>query len=438
VNAGAFAEPTLDAVLSSGNHSRQDKALATELAYGCLRWRFRLEAVIARCSRSPSNRIHPETALILQIALYQLLFLDRIPESAAVDQAVTHAFVLRGAKTAGFVNAVLRRAVRERASADPPPDGSARSLAQYYSQPLRLVEEWTERFGPERTERLLREHNAKPPLTVRINTLKVSPPHLFERWAGEGLDYEPLDCSGTAAEIRAPSGAVRDLPGFAEGHFTVQDCASQFIAPLLKPRIGERILDACAAPGGKAAHLCALTGSGADLTVNEEDELRMSLLKENLERLGVTNARRAQGSVLDPSHVRALGQFDAILLDAPCSNLGVLRRNPEARYRLREGDLAKFGLRQSEMLNSLGRAVKPGGRLLYSVCSVSREETERVVERFLAHNTDFRHDPIVPDEVPIRGAATSDGFLMTLGLSAGARGDVLMDGFFAARFIRGD
>lgn len=436
VRRGAFAEPTLDRLLTSSNLSKQDKGLVTELVYGCLRWRIRLESVVSRCSYVPMERLDPGVALILQSALYQLLFLDRIPQSAAVDQAVTHSREIAGARAAGFVNAVLRRVIRDRIAVDPPPDGSTRSLAQYYSFPLWLVDEWTERFGADKVERLLNENNRRAPLVVRVNTLKVSPNDLFARWSCEGIECEVLDLSGPAARIRVPAGAVRDLPGFTEGLFVVQDRASQLIAPLLKQEPGDRILDACAAPGGKASQLAALTADAADLTLNEEDRLRMGQLKANLERLGVRGVRYSQGSVLVRDHVRSLGEFDAILLDAPCSNLGVLRRNPEARYRVKKTDLAKFGRRQSDMLRSLAPAVKSGGRLLYAVCSVSREETEQVVGRFLCDNADFQHDPIALDETPIPGAVTNEGFLMTLGVTDLEHADTLMDGFFAARFIR--
>lgn len=312
--------------------SRRDRALLTTLVYGVTRWRRPLDWLIDRCAQT----VNPEIRQHLRVALFQIRHLDRVPRHAAVHEAVELAKGV-SRKSAGFVNAVLRKA------ADMPvPD----NLGLRTSHPDWLVERWRARFP--NLEPILAAGNAVLPVTARVNRLKVK----------DGPDVVEVDGDPAAA------------PGFAEGHFTVQDETSMKVAPLLAPRPHERVLDLAAAPGGKTTHLAELMG-GRGLVVAVDLPPRIRLVEEAAKRLGLENIRCLAG---DGAAVGFREPFDAILLDAPCSNTGVLARRPDVRWRLRERDIAGAVEMQRRLLANAARLLRPGGRLVYSTCSLEPEE----------------------------------------------------------------
>jgi 16S rRNA (cytosine967-C5)-methyltransferase len=431
VRGGRFAEPALAETLDARGLPREDRALATELVYGVLRWRLRLDAVIDRLLDKPDRKFPSLLSDILRIALYQLLLLDRIPSHAAVNEAVIQAKG-RFPGREGFVNAILRRALRDVETLDQSPGDDPESLSSYYSHPLWLVERWMDELGPEATRAVLEFNNSRAPLIVRVNRIKIDPDGLLDLFSQEGVRAARSLRDPDALTITSSGGPVYEMPGFRQGLFAVQERASQMIAPLLGAIAGERILDACAAPGGKTAHLAALLDNALSLTAMDSDPPRLRETKKNLKRLGVTGVEAKRGDARDEGVISELGLFDRILVDAPCTNLGVLRHNPEVKYRIRPEDPAASADRQIQILRATSKALKSGGTLLYSVCTVSREETDEVIRQFLAESPDYALSPIRPEEVSLQHAVDPDGFLRTFP----PRGEET-DGFFAARMKRG-
>ena len=333
--------------------SRRDRALLTALVYGVTRWRRELDWLIDRCA----ERVQPEIRQHLRVALFQVRHLDKIPRHAAVDEAVELAKGV-SRKSAGFVNAVLRKA----ADLELPDAVGVRT-----SHPDWLIERWRRRFKPKELEAILEADNAILPVTVRPNPLRVK---------------HPVDLEGDPAAD----------PRFEAGEFTVQDETSMKVAPLLDPKPEERILDLCAAPGGKTTHLAELMGGkGRVVAVDLPD--RIGLVAQSAKRLGLGNIECVAG---DGTTIGFKGAFDAILLDAPCSNTGVLARRPDVRWRLREKDIAGAAALQRGLLENAARLLAPGGRIVYSTCSLEPEENRvdlsglRVVSEELTLPTD-RH-----------------------------------------------
>ncbi len=333
--------------------SRRDRALLTTLVYGATRWRRELDWLIDRCA----ERVHPEIRQHLRVALFQIRHLDKIPRHAAVNEAVELAKGV-SRKSAGFVNAVLRKA----ADLELPEAVGVRT-----SHPDWLIERWRKRFAPKDLASILEADNAVLPVTIRPNPLKA---------AG------PIEVEGDPAAD----------PRFAEGAFTVQDETSMKVAPLLDPNPQERVLDLCAAPGGKTTHLAELMGGkGRVIAVDLPD--RIGLVAEAAKRLGLANVDCVAG---DGATVAFREPFDAILVDAPCSNTGVLARRPDVRWRLREKDIAGAVAIQHRLLANAARLLAPGGRIVYSTCSLEPEENRvdlpgfRVVKEELTLPTDRR------------------------------------------------
>ncbi len=432
VRAGRFAEHALSERLAREHLRQEERGLATELVYGVVRWQRRLDAIIHRCTEASGKRIKPVVRDILRLALYQLILLERIPAHAAVNEAVSQARRRFAQGPAGFVNAVLRNALRNLSTVDPPVTDAPGLLAIHFSHPEWLVNCWLAEFGPESTRRILTHNNSRALVDLRVNTLKGTYERLVDIFHRERCLFRDSALVPAGMRLAALPGPVQSIPGYAEGLFAVQDLASQMIAPLLKPQPNHRILDACAAPGGKTAHLAALTRNGARIIAVDSDERRVEETRGNLQRLGVQGVELGTGNAQDLEFVKGLGVFDRILLDAPCTGLGVLRHNPEAKYRLSEEDLAVFGARQLALLTTVAEVLKVGGLLLYSVCTVSREETSEVVERFLEAFPDYSLDVIDPGEVGLAALVGQRGYFRTFPPPVQEQ----MDGFFAARIRR--
>jgi len=347
-----FVDEALDAHRGAAL-SRRDRALLTTLVYGATRWRRELDWLIDRCAQ----RVHPEIRQHLRIALFQIRHLDKIPRHAAVNEAVELAKGV-SRKSAGFVNAVLRKA----AELDLPDAVGVRT-----SHPDWLIERWRKRFKGKELDAILEADNAVLPVTIRPN---------------------PLRAAG-AIELEGDPAAD---PKFADGWFTVQDETSMKVAPMLDPKEGEQVLDLCAAPGGKTTHLAELMGGkGRVVAVDFPD--RIGLVAESATRLGLGNIECVAG---DGATIAFRQPFDAILIDAPCSNTGVLARRPDVRWRLREQDIAGAAAIQARLLENASRLLKPGGRMVYSTCSLEPEENRmklpgfRVIKEELTLPTD-RH-----------------------------------------------
>ncbi|BBO72830.1 ribosomal RNA small subunit methyltransferase B [Desulfosarcina widdelii] len=412
---------------------RRDRALFNQLVYGVLRWRLRLDAVISAHASRPLKKIAPNLRNILRLGLFQIRFLDRIPASAAVNTTVALAKTHRASKAAGFVNAVLRSALRE-PGRDGLPDADADPvghLSVSQSMPRWLVARWIDRLGPDEAALLCESVNTIPPTILRCNGLKNNLAELMAALEPDAERVEPIKAVPGALQLIRPRRAIHRMQAFADGRFSVQDGAAQLISLLLDPKPGETVLDACAGLGGKTTHLAQLMENQGHVVALDHVPAKLVRLEKEAGRmrLAIIETRRTDlNRPIDPSD---FPRFDRILLDAPCSGLGVLRRNPDAKWSSFKKDIAGFARRQVRFLEHLAPLVKKQGTLVFADCSMEPEENESVVKQFLKKHPNFAisaNKAITEKTVlPFMGA---DGFFRT------APHTHHMDGFFAARLTR--
>ena len=372
--------------------SPQDADLLRAIVLGVLRQRSALDLELAAVSRLPLSRLAPNLREILEVALFQIRHLDRVPAYAAVDEAVSHARARGGPGAAGLVNAILRNLLRRPPPGPPEARGrGAGELSAAFSHPKFLVERWLARFGEQATLRILQADNSASGVDLLTNPRKGSREELASALASEGIETSVSPLSPLALSVI--SGNPVRSPLFAAGRFLIQDLGSQALALLLPP--GETLVDLAAAPGGKSFssvfHGRAKRSIALDLSLP-----RLRLLRENGARLGVSEVHPAAGNVLGPP--LANGSFDRVLYDAPCSGTGTLRKNPEIRYRVTPEAIERLSRAQEEGLEAASRLLAPGGYLLYSTCSLEVEENDRTVERVLGRVRDLRPAPMEAPE----------------------------------------
>lgn len=385
---GGFADRLIDSELATGTLTGPDRGLFAELVFGVLRRRGTLDHILAQLLEKPIKELDSQAHLILRIGLYQLTCLDRIPESAAVNESVKLAKTI-APRTSGLVNAVLRNYLRKKDSItfpDPVSD-PVESMAARHSQPEWLARHWLQQLGAEEASSLAEASSQQPPLTLRINTLRTNRQDFLAELDKQGIEAAACRFSPDGILVTGRH-AVISLPGFEQGFFAVQDEASQLAGLLLGAEPGERIWDACAAPGGKACHIIQQMDNRGELIATDISRSKLTIVQENSRRLGFSCLSTAVADLHQPDTLPE-GPFDRILLDAPCSGLGVIRRNPEAKWRLVPADITRLAAVQKTLLKNAAERLKPGGTLLYSTCSTSVEENEEVVEDFLLHHPDF-------------------------------------------------
>lgn len=413
VDAGARSDAELGKALARCGLGDSDRALATRIVYGVLAWRLRLDHTIGEIARRPVEKLDSPLPNVLRIGLYQLCFLDRIPPYAAVDSAV-NLVPRRLRHTTGFVNAVLREAGR-RGLVQPSKADETERIAIELSHPPWLVRMWREELGAVEAEALMRANNEALRTTLRA---LVDRDEAIRQVLALGIEAEP----GRFAPQSIRASAAVALPGVV----VPQGEASQLVALLLGARPGERVLDACAAPGGKTAYLAQAVGSQGSVTAVDAGRGAEHRIRSLLE-LCRTQARIIEDRI---ENVVAEQPYDAVLVDAPCSGLGTLREHPEIRWRRTPGDLADFAQRQSSILRSAARHVRPGGRLVYATCTIARAENDDVVEAFLAENDDFTADETGPIHPAVRPFLDQRLRMRTFPHQHD------MAGFFAARMAR--
>lgn len=432
----AFAGEALERELAAGRLDKRERALATELTFGTLRALGRVDHALAAFLKRPLADLTPWIRNVLRLGAYQLLCLDRIPTSAAVDESVKLARRYGHAGTAGLVNAVLRNLVRQGPPPLPDPraaadfDARVAALAVVYSHPRWLVAEWLARFGPDETEALLRANNEPAPVAIRANGLKISPAALRQRLAAEGVTVAPLRYLDDGFVI-SDFDALTALPSYRDGLFIVQDEAAMLVAHIVDPQPGERVIDACAAPGGKTTHLAELMRDEGEIIAADVEPARLRLVAENCARLGVTCVEPV---AVDARRLGRLkpGWADRALVDAPCTGLGTLRRRPDARWRKEASAASALAPLQGEILAGVAPCLKPGGTLVYSTCTLGETENQDVVRAFLADHPEYAPEDLAP-WVPagLREAIGADGWwLQTYPHRHG------IDGFFVARLRR--
>jgi 16S rRNA (cytosine967-C5)-methyltransferase len=385
---GGFIEKRLETELAQHALTPPNQRLLVELVYGVIRWQAALDDLIDRqvSRQKPDFRLRQ----LLRLGLYQMFWLDRIPDHAAVNETVALARKLGCASGAGFLNAVLRAFTRQKeATRQYLAELKQKQPALGYSHPAWLVERWTARWGEAETRALLEWNNTPPPIYARLNTLKWTAEDLQARWRQEGVKYEPFQADWLPKDlvfILHEHPPLASLASFNTGGFYVQD-PSTLLAPLaLEPQPGQMMLDACAAPGGKTSFLAQLTRNQAMITAWDTTPERLRRLQDNLQRLGVA------GVSVAAADWKAAPQacFDRILLDVPCSNTGVIRRRIELRWRLQPQEIQRLAKEQRQMLCQAARMLRPGGRLVYSTCSVEPEENQAVVRAFLLEHPGWK------------------------------------------------
>ena len=437
----------LDRALARCSLDGRERALTVELTYGVLRrlatidWR--LEPVLDK----PLLRLPVAVQMVLRLGAYQLLFLDRIPQSAAVNESVNLAGAFAGTvgrDWSGFVNAVLRGLLRHPPQPWPSMDHDpAQALAVRYSVPGWLSRRWVERLGLATAEAACEGVSVAPPMTLRVNQLIITREALLEKFSQAGMTAKLTSVSPFGIVLEE-GGPVPSLPGFQEGAFYVEDEAAQLIPPLLDPQPGDIVLDACAAPGGKSTHLADLMQNKGTIYAVDRKGARLDLLRSNCRRLGVQIVMPIVGDIRQPREwvpmIEAAGppprkkarvgepSVDRILVDAPCSGLGVLRRHPEAKWRKDAQALSRHQALQCQILEAVAPCLRPGGVLVYSTCSTEPEENEDVIERFCRAHGEFQRESVVSWLPPAAHEfVTGQGTLSTVG------NRYSMDGFYAAR-----
>jgi len=423
----AFADILLDQRIRGKEYGARDRALLTELVYGTLRWRGAIDARLKTQLRRPLAETDPFVRNLLRVTLYQLFFLDKIPDYAAVNEAVQLAKTHRGEKISGFVNGVLRNLLRRHNEAAAPAAGdSSAALAEQYSHPEWLVQKWLAQFGADAARALMRANNERAPLVLRVNTRRGDRQSLLVLLEKNGITASATQWSPQGIWVQSGS-AVDQLPGFHQGLFQVQSEASQLVTHLLAPEPGERVLDACAAPGGKTTHIAELMNDAGEVTALDLSERGIEKIRENAARLGLTSIRALRGDASRDLPESFCGYFDRILVDAPCSGLGTLRSNPEIKWHRNPSDVERLSRLQAKIVDRAALSLKPGGMIVYSTCTLTPEENEQVVEGFLETHRQFELQDAagyLPEQAK---PMAQGGYFMALPHLHNT------DGFFAAR-----
>lgn len=422
----AYLDKLLNYELSCNELNSQDRRLLTELTSGVLRWQGRLDWVLTGFYHGEFSRCMPVVKNALRVALYQILFLNRIPHSAAVNESVEIVKRLKGARSASLVNGVLRSVIRKADSITfPEQDGDpARYLSIMLSHPLWMVRRWVARYGVDATRLLLEANNKRPHVALRVNTLRGSAEDLMNDLRERGLTPEPAPFLHDVVLVDGLTNIGND-PLFRDGRYTVQDEAAALASELAGARPGMRVIDLCAAPGGKSTAMAeAMSGEGTVVAVDKY-ESKLKLIDMTAERLGFGHMiRTAAGD----GRVIRLDPADVVLVDVPCSGLGVLARKPDIKWKRQPEDIDAMTTLQREILENAARMVKPGGHLIYSTCTIEPAENEDLVSAFLRDHPEFELVPA--SEILPPAVVDSQGFLRTLPHEHGT------DGMFGARMRR--
>lgn len=394
---GAYTNIALNQYLRGSRLSDLDRRLATELVYGTVKALGTLDWYLAQCVTRPLDKVAPEILCILRMSAYQLLYMERIPASAACNEAVKLTRSVSHEGSAKFVNGVLRGLLRKQAAGELsfPEEGEddAGYLSLKYYHPRWLVKRWLGPWGREGTERLLAFDNSAAPVCLRVNTLVTTREQLLRDLAEAGAQVHASAWSadGIVCE-KLPS--LHALMAALPKHFYIQDESSMLVAPLLAAAPGMRVLDLCSAPGGKTTHIAQLMQNKGEIIACDVHEHKLELIAENAKRLDITCIE----PLLNDATVERsewLGAFDRVLVDAPCSGMGVLRRRAEARWRKQRKDLKLFPPLQLAILEQAAKYVKDGGRMVYSTCTIEQSENHYLVEEFLAKHPEWQRVPFV-------------------------------------------
>lgn len=436
----AYADVAVDRCLSRSSLAERDRRLFTELVYGIVRRQRTLDGAIDQLAKKPAAQQPPDLRLILQIGLYQLLFLDHIPASAAIHTTVELAKKNRFAGLSGFVNGLLRQCDRQLVQAKdagkdpieallPVQSSEVTRLGMRHSYPDWIVQQWLEQFGQEETQQLCNWMNQPPHLDIRVNTLRSNREDVIKALAEIGVTATPIDSLPQGLRLSHSPGSVKTLPGFESGEWIVQDASAQLVSYLVDPQPGEVIVDACAAPGGKTLHLAELMGDRGTVYACDRTASRLKKLQQNLDRLGLKSVHIIEGD--SRSLPQFVNQCDRVLVDAPCSGLGTLHRHADARWRQTPESVAGLAQLQQEILTHAATWVKPGGVLIYSTCTLHPIENEQTIAAFLQAHPQWQIEPPA-QSFPARSLVSESGWIRVLPHQHN------MDGFFMVRLRKAE
>lgn len=425
---GAYANLALDkALFSCKDLDPRDRGLITEIVYGSVKYRGKLDYVLNQFAKTKVKKMDHWTRNNLRMALYQIMFLDKVPDSAAVDESVKLA--KKYGRSDKFVNAVLRNYLRGKDTMQWPDKTKqpVEYLCVEYSFPQWMVERFVRQYGMGDTEKLLQYYNQPAPLWIRTNTLKISREALKTQLEQEGIVVSESRYTPEGLQIHSAVN-LHQLKAFQQGLFTVQDESSMLVALAAEPDKDMRILDVCSAPGGKSTHMAQLMKNTGSIYACDIHKHRLELIEENCKRLGITNIKTVEqdGTVLTR---RWQEPFDVIVCDVPCSGLGVLGRRADARWSKESEDIAGLCGIQKRILEEAAQLVVPGGTLIYSTCTITPEENQDMVEQFLARHPEYEADDTITD-CWLNMDKETNGYVQFLPFADD------MDGFFIARMVR--
>lgn len=435
---GSYSGLTLNALLTEANLPRSDAALATVLVYGTIQRLLTIDYVLASRVKGWPRKIEPWVRCLLRLSYYQLRWLDRIPAHAAVDEAVRIAKQRGHAGIAGLVNGVLRGLLREGVTPALPAQLSlSERISIEHSFPHWLVDRWIDAYGAEAAERMCAACNEPPHASMRVNRLRTSRSDMLAMLLEAGISAQasPLSEDGIIAD---KAGNLADTSWYRDGLVSVQDESSMLVAAVANPMPGSSVLDCCAAPGGKSMHMAEIMRNKGKIVACDIHAHKQALIDRQQVRLGIDIVETVTQDALELDRRYPLNSMDLVLLDAPCSGLGVIRRKPEIKWNRKPEDIAELAALQYRLLQTACKLVKPGGTLVYSTCTMAPEENEEVVRRFLAEHPGFQLDLQWPEEVlqPLRARGampeTFEGFAQIFPHHYGS------DGFFIARMRKID
>lgn len=391
----SYTDIALDRVLQKSDLKSSDRGLVTELVYGIVRRQRTLDTLIEQLSQKPIGKQPPDLRRILQMGLYQLRYLDQIPESAAVNTSVDLAKSNGLKGLSGVVNGILRQYLRSSENNQDPlilPDPLIPKLGIFYSFPDWIIALFLEQFGQAETELLCQYFNQAPTIDIRVNTLKTTLETVEKAFQDNQIEVSRLTGFPQALRLTKGTRAIHKLPGFNEGWWTVQDASTQLVSHLLDPQPNEVIIDACAAPGGKTTHIAELMGDQGTIWACDRTASRLKKLDKAMERLGITSIQTLVGDSREFKQFANLG--DRVLVDAPCSGLGTLHRNPDLRWRQTHDKIQELTQLQGELLTQAASWVKPQGSLVYGTCTLNFQENQAVIQHFLENHLHWRICPL--------------------------------------------
>ncbi|HEX3027095.1 MAG TPA: 16S rRNA (cytosine(967)-C(5))-methyltransferase RsmB [Clostridia bacterium] len=384
---GSYSNIALDSLLNSSRFSAADRALLSRLFYGVIERQLTLDYILSNYSRIKLKKMHPTVLELLRVGCYQLVYMDKIPASAAVNESVRLARVMKQERSSGFINAVLRSVERDRGHWFDRLEENTDGLSIRTSCPVWLLSLWQDSYGASMAKKIAESVNEAPPLTLRINTLKITSDEFYHKLEQANIAFQKIPGLEACATV-TDTGALKGLAETMENCYYHQDAASQFCCRALEPKRGERIADVCAAPGGKSLTAAQMMENQGEIFACDIYPAKCETIEKRARQMGASIVHTAVRDASSPCPEPLKGRFDRVLCDAPCSGLGAIRRKPEIRYK-QPASFSELPLLQSEILNRSAQLVRMGGVLQYSTCTLNPAENEEVAKKFLEEHPEF-------------------------------------------------